>query len=68
MGGRGPALGLPDQSVFTSTFLDRRQQMYVGTTAGLFRYREIDQRFEGVEPLSVDTSDVPRSVPFRNTR
>jgi len=54
--------GLPDQSVFTSTFLDRRQQMYVGTTAGLFRYREIDQRFERVEPLSVDTSEVPRGV------
>ena len=54
--------GLPDQSVFTATFLDRRKQMYVGNTAGLFRYREIDQRFERVEPLSVDTNDVPRAV------
>jgi len=50
--------GLPDQSVFTATFLDRRHQMYVGNAVGFYRYRDIDQRFERVET----TTDITRAI------
>lgn len=50
--------GLPDQSVFTATFLDRRNQMYVGNAIGFYRYRDIDQRFERVEA----TTDITRAI------
>lgn len=50
--------GLPDQSVFTATFLDRRHQMYVGNALGFYRYRDIDQRFERVEA----TTDITRAI------
>ncbi|MGE3507951.1 MAG: two-component regulator propeller domain-containing protein [Vicinamibacterales bacterium] len=50
--------GLPDESVFTATFLDGRKQMYVGNALGFYRYRDVDQRFEQVEA----TSDIPRAI------
>lgn len=50
--------GLPDQSVFTATFLDHRKQMYVGNAIGFYRYRDIDQRFERVE----QTTDITRAI------
>lgn len=53
-----PDRGLPEGSVFTATFLDRRNQMYVGNAIGFYRYRGIDQRFERVEA----TTDVTRAI------
>lgn len=50
--------GLPDESIFTATFLDRRNQMYVGNAIGFYRYREVDQRFESVET----TTDLVRAI------
>jgi signal transduction histidine kinase/ligand-binding sensor domain-containing protein len=50
--------GLPEESVFTGTLLQRRGQMIVGNAVGLFRYRDDDQRFERIEV----TSDIPRSI------
>ena len=50
--------GLPDESVFTATFLDQRNQMYVGNAVGFYRYRDVDQRFERVE----STTDIARAI------